>query len=173
MTHKGSKKKSFQFIDADPSSVDDATKAKRRRLVRSNAANYQWSQTKPSRPVVEPENRKELTPASDDGSVIALGVHDEKGLAAEEGVTGTGYSAELALDSNSVLSVAQAGEKSVCREEYLEPQTSLIVRNPWFSLQSLSTLALPEDIATLMRFSEFNPEITFLYIFELMISLPF
>jgi hypothetical protein len=58
MKETGRKVQSFQFVSGLPPAADDAAKAKQRRLIRSNAANFQWSRQK-NRRVKASSRRKE------------------------------------------------------------------------------------------------------------------
>lgn len=60
--------KAFQFVSIVPSATDDASKAERRRLVRSNAANYQWSRQKRRSRKPSAGDVQDLTPVSKDRS---------------------------------------------------------------------------------------------------------
>jgi hypothetical protein len=74
MKEKKKSEKSFQIVDAVLPSADKVTRDDRKRLVRTNAAKYQWSQTKSSQRSSNPHNDSEGFREASSGDVPLLAV---------------------------------------------------------------------------------------------------
>jgi hypothetical protein len=122
----------FQFVSVVPSATDDASKAERRRLFRSNAANYQWTRQKRRLQTSSPKSREELSPISANG---ALRITSELPTEVDDDVQITGRNFEI----GTLTPVSRNGQYSV-------------------SLPSLSlymSLISKGQIGPLMKFSQF------------------
>lgn len=130
--------RSFQFVSVSPS--DNTPKADQRRLVRSNAASYQWSRQKKKR------RRQRNSPVSDEEGTTHVGLTDDD--AAEPTLLGASSPSEFS-DVAEKHSNAQ-GVRDAKRSRSLISQSRMYLPSP----QSIHQVVSPTDQAgQLMRFS--------------------